>query len=225
MRVPQVPEDENALRRLAAQVRERPLTFKPRLLTAADAAYGDHYAAAAVVVWELASGGPIWEAARLASLPAPYRPGLFALREAPLVIPLLARVPFPQWVALLHGHGRAHPWGAGMASVVGVLLGRPSVGCAGTLLCGDGELPGPERGSWTPITLDGKRVGAWVRTRERVKPVAVSVGHAITLEEAVTLVVAASVYRLPEPLRAAHRLARETLQGATGIGGAGFHAS
>ncbi|MFN3413353.1 MAG: endonuclease V [Thermoanaerobaculum sp.] len=204
------------LRSVAERVREGPLGFAPSWLVGADVAYGESLAVGAVVVWDLGAHRVVWERTKAGPIPAPYQPGLFFLREAPLVLPLLAEVPFEGWVALVHGHGVAHPLGAGLASVVGVLLGRPTVGCAGSLLCGKGNEPGEEKGSWSRVRWRGKPVGAFLRTRAGVKPVVVSVGHGLTLEEAVGLVDAASIYRLPEPLRWADRLARKALSAAGG---------
>lgn len=206
-------EAESFSRAVAKEVRQSELAFAPRWVVAADVAYGGERAVAAVVVWDLWQGRVVWREVVEGPIPAPYQPGLFFLREAPLILPVLARVPYDPWVALIHGHGVAHPLGAGLASVVGVLLGRPAVGCAGSLLCGEGTDPGATKGSWSPVWWQGKRVGAWVRTRTGAKPVVVSVGHAVSLEEAVRLVTAASVYRLPQPLREADRLARSVLRG------------
>lgn len=51
-------------------------------------------------------------------------------------------------------------------------------------------------------------VGAAVRTRAGVRPLYVSVGHRISFETAVEVVLASAPrFRSPEPLRAAHRLA------------------
>ncbi|MGC8916609.1 MAG: endonuclease V [Thermoanaerobaculum sp.] len=200
------------LRAVARSVVEAPLPFAPRWVAAADVAYGEKLAAAAVVLWDTEGDRAVWEASFVAPVPFAYRPGLFSLREAPLVLPLLARVPGDEWVALVHGHGRAHPLGAGLASVVGVILARPTVGCAGSLLCGQALPPARPRGSQSPVRLRGKLVGALVRTREAVKPVVVSVGNAVTLEEAVALVLATSSFRFPEPLRLADQLARRALR-------------
>ena len=54
---------------------------------------------------------------------------------------------------------------------------------------------------------DGEVIGAAVRTRTGVKPVYVSIGNKIDLETAIDLVLKCSTgYRIPRPLRLAHRL-------------------
>jgi deoxyribonuclease V len=81
------------------------------------------------------------------------------------------------------------------------------VGCAKSRLCGREE-PGEEKGSWTPLTEGDEVIGAVVRTRTRVRPVYVSVGHRVDLETAISLVLDCTTkYRLPEPTRWAHRVA------------------
>jgi deoxyribonuclease V len=55
---------------------------------------------------------------------------------------------------------------------------------------------------------EGERIGAVLRTRAGVRPVYVSIGHRISLETAIDHVIACTPrYRLPEPIRWAHRLA------------------
>ncbi len=91
---------------------------------------------------------------------------------------------------------------------MGVLFDRPAVGVAKSLLVGTATEPGPGRGSTAPILRDGETIGMAVRTKERVKPVYVSVGHRIDLSQAVDLVLATGRgYRLPEPTRQAHLFA------------------
>jgi len=49
-----------------------------------------------------------------------------------------------------------------------------------------------------------------LRTRAGVRPVYVSIGHRIGLQTAIDLVIACTPsYRLPEPIRVAHRLATQ----------------
>jgi deoxyribonuclease V len=90
---------------------------------------------------------------------------------------------------------------------MGLILDIPSVGCAKTRLVGTFREPGGKRGRHSPLVCDEKRIGAVLRTKDRVKPVFVSQGHRVSLERAVELVLAcARRYRIPEPIRQAHIL-------------------
>ena len=138
----------------------------------------------------------------------PYVPGLFSFREIPALLAALDQLETLPDLLLCDGHGLAHPRRFGLACHLGVLLDRPTLGCAKTRLCGQHAKVGPGRGSWTPL-MDEDTIGAVVRTQTGVKPVYVSVGHLVDLETAVeTVLRCASRYRLPEPLRLAHTMAK-----------------
>ncbi len=141
----------------------------------------------------------------------PYIPGLLSFREAPVILDALARMKSVPDVLILDGHGYAHPRRMGIASHVGILLDHPTVGCAKSRLCGDYQEPAAERGSYSWLWDQGEIIGAVVRTRTNVKPVFVSVGHKISLQGAIELILRCGKgYRLPEPTRKAHQLASET---------------
>jgi len=141
---------------------------------------------------------------------APYQPGEFSLREAPAALAALARLRTRPDVLLCDGHGRAHPRRRGLACHIGAELDVPTVGVAKSILVGTHGALGRERGSIAPLVDGGETIGVALRTQSGVKPVYVSVGHAIELEEAVRLVLAcAPRYRLPETTRLADRLSRE----------------
>jgi deoxyribonuclease V len=57
--------------------------------------------------------------------------------------------------------------------------------------------------------MDGNEIiGAVLRSRQRVKPLYISVGHRISLASAIHYVLACTTrYKLPETTRAAHHLA------------------
>lgn len=144
----------------------------------------------------------------------PYIPGLFAFREGPALLAALDLLSSRPDLLMVHGHGTAHPRRCGIASHLGVVTGIPSIGIADTLLCGDVGETGALRGSAAPVTERGEGIGCAVRTRPCVRPVYVSPGHLIDLSGAVRIVLQTTpLFRTPEPLRAAHRLAvlaRET---------------
>lgn len=138
----------------------------------------------------------------------PYIPGLLSFREVPAILDALAKLQVLPDLLLCDGQGIAHPRRFGIACHLGVLSNIPAIGVAKSLLVGRHEPLADERGAQQPLRHRGEVVGVALRTRERVKPVYVSVGHAVTLETAVDYVMrCVTRYRLPETTRHAHRLA------------------
>ncbi|GAB4287390.1 MAG: endonuclease V [Deferrisomatales bacterium] len=186
----------------------------------ADVAYrpaaGELWAAVAVLSFP---GLALLESAAVRSAEAfPYRPGWLGFREGPAILRALARLRRWPDVLLVEGHGRAHPRRFGSACHVGVIGEVATVGVAKTLLVGRHRPPAEERGAREPLLDGAEVVGYAVRTRSGVRPVYVSVGHRVELEAAVELVLRCSPrYRLPEPLRQAHRIAREAAARAGGL--------
>lgn len=146
--------------------------------------------------------------------PFPYVPGLLTFREGAAILAAQAKLTVQPDAYLFDGMGRIHPRRIGVASHLGLWLGKPTVGVGKTHFLGDYETPAEEAGAWSVLTDKGEVLGAVLRTRARVKPVYVSSGHLIALESALNLVIACTTrYRLPEPIRAAHNAA-----GAVGRG-------
>jgi deoxyribonuclease V len=138
----------------------------------------------------------------------PYVPGLLSFREIPVVLAALASLRVTPDVLLCDGQGIAHPRRCGLASHLGLVTGLPSVGVAKTRLVGEHREPAARRGSRASLLDRGEVVGAVLRTRTGVKPLFVSIGHRVSLETAIRVVLACTTrYRLPETTRWAHRLA------------------
>lgn len=138
---------------------------------------------------------------------APYLPGLLALREGPL-LEAAVRGAMPD-ALLVDATGRDHPRRAGLALHLGAVLDLPTVGVTHRPLHAAGAWPDDAGGAWSPLTLEGETVGAWLRTRRGTRPVAVHAAWRTDVDVAVATVLAATGrHRTPEPLRAARRLAR-----------------
>ncbi len=150
------------------------------------------------------------ESHAIARLPTtfPYIPGLLSFREIPAILAALAQLSTAPDLLLCDGQGIAHPRRFGIACHLGVLTGLPAIGVAKTRLLGE-HAPVPQtKGAWRPLMDKGERIGAVLRTRVNTRPLFISVGHRIGLEEAIDIVMrCAPRYRLPETTRAAHRLA------------------
>ena len=138
----------------------------------------------------------------------PYLPGLLSFREIPAILQALESIRQAPDMLLCDGQGMAHPRRFGLACHLGLLTDLPSIGVAKSRLIGQyGELP-ETKGSWIPLLADGQVIGAVLRSRDRVKPLYISIGHRISLVSAIHYVMACCTrYKLPETTRAAHRLA------------------
>ena len=136
----------------------------------------------------------------------PYIPTFLAFRELPLMKKLYENLKIKPDVIFIDGQGIAHPRGCGIASHFGVETDAITVGVAKTKLCGDYNPVEIKRGSYSYLTYKNKIIGAVLRTRDKVKPIYVSVGHKISLETAIKLVLKTSFYRIPEPTRLAHNI-------------------
>jgi deoxyribonuclease V len=191
-------------RRLAKQVCIRPLPDNIRTVAGVDVGLSPQGRAAVVVV-----SIPDLETVEVSKaereITFPYIPGLLSFREAPVITDAVEKLRTEPDVFMFDGHGIAHPRRLGIAAHMGILLNKPSIGCAKSRLVGDYEEPSEEAGSASPLLDNGEIIGMVVRTRERVKPVFVSVGNMADLDSAVRLVMACTAgYRLPEPTRRAH---------------------
>jgi deoxyribonuclease V len=141
--------------------------------------------------------------------PAPYLPGLLALREGRLRAMAIDALRSPPDVCLIDATGRDHPRHAGMALHLGAALAVPTIGVTNRPLLAAGGSPGAQRFARSPLLLDGTQVGWWVRTRPGAHPVAVHAAWRTDADTACRVLVAAvRGRRTPEPLRVARHAAR-----------------
>jgi len=134
----------------------------------------------------------------------PYIPTLFSFRELPVIISAIRKLNLQPDVVLIDGHGIAHPYRCGLASHLGVTLGKPTIGVAKNILIGEVKQVGQE----TFLIDEGETVGAVIPSFGSVKPVYVSIGHMVSLKTAVEVVKhCLRSSRIPEPINTAHMAA------------------
>lgn len=195
--------------KLAGLLRAIPLPHTPRTIAGVDVSVHRDEVQAAVAVLAFPSLEPVNHALWRGPVEYPYVPGLLSFREIPALLRALEMLDAMPDLIMADAHGFSHPRRMGMASHLGVLLETPVLGVAKSPLIGEYVEPDDYPGAQSPLTDKGELIGAVVRTRAGVKPVFVSVGHRITLAEAVGFVLAAQTrYRLPEPTRHAHLLSK-----------------
>lgn len=165
-------------------------------------------AKAAVVVLEYPSLAPLEQALVTLPVEMPYIPGLLAFREGPTILQALENLEREPDLFILDGQGVAHPRRMGIATHIGIIIDKPTIGCAKSRLTGTHSNPKPEAGSYTYLYDRGEIIGAVLRTRTNVSPVYVSIGHKVDLETAIHYVLGCCrSFRLPETSRLAHKVA------------------
>ncbi|MBE9140226.1 deoxyribonuclease V [Nodosilinea sp. LEGE 07088] len=181
-----------------------------RFVAGVDAGFEDEgrTTRAAVVVLSFPDLTPVDEVLVRRPTTFPYVPGLLSFREVPAVLAALAQLQTEPDVMLCDGQGIAHPRRLGIASHLGLLCGCPTIGVAKSRLVGTHIKVPTDKGAWVPLVDRGEQIGAVLRNRANTKPLYISVGHCVSLETAIDLVLRCTTkYRLPETTRYADRLA------------------
>lgn len=182
---------------------------KIKRVAGVDVGYKNNRARAAVVVFSFPDLDILDYEVSEGKIGFPYVPGLLSFREIPHLLQVLEKLKTQPHLVIADGQGIAHPLRLGVASHLGILTGIPTIGCAKSRLMGTHQEPGEEKGSFTYLYDNHEIIGAVVRTRAKVSPVYLSCGHKISLETAVEyLLKCTGKYRLPEPIRYAHRMTR-----------------
>jgi deoxyribonuclease V len=210
--------------RLASRVRFTQVKNEPRVVAGLDCAFSkdERTIFAVAVVIGLPNFEVIETTTAAIKVDFPYIPGLLSFREAPACIEAIEKLNATPDVFIIDGQGFAHPRRFGIASHIGVLVNKPTIGCAKSRLMGSFDEPGRGKGNFSHLldaarpscrslrgqdARDTETIGAVLRTRNDVKPVFVSVGHKCTLQDAINIVLKCTTrFRLPEPSRLAHQL-------------------
>ena len=163
-------------------------------------------AIAAVVLYKYPEMQELQRAHAEVHLRFPYVPGFLSFREIPALLAALGKLRVMPDLLFCDGQGYAHPRRMGLATHLGIVLDRPTIGCAKSVLIGKHEAVGNEKGEWAPMMDGEERIGAALRTRAGVKPVYVSQGHRVSLETALRLTLSVcGAPRIPRPTRDADR--------------------
>ncbi|MFW5878220.1 MAG: endonuclease V [Myxococcota bacterium] len=144
----------------------------------------------------------------------PYRPGLLALREGPLLAEAIEGLPVRPDLLLANATGLDHPRRCGLAVHLGWALDLPSVGVTHRALFAEGSMPASRvRGATSPLRIDGEQVARWACTMDGARPLVVHPGwrtnQSVALDALLASTPPGSRSRTPLPIRAAGQAARE----------------
>jgi deoxyribonuclease V len=160
---------------------------------------------AAVVILEYPSLEMVETEVIQGNIDFPYIPGLLSFRESPLILKACEQLTHTPDLIMIDGQGIAHPRRLGIASHLGLFFDIPTIGCAKSRLCGAFQIPAIGPGNFEELTDNNETIGVVLRTKYNTKPVFISIGNKIAIEDAIYWVMrCCRGYRLPEPIRFAH---------------------
>jgi deoxyribonuclease V len=134
----------------------------------------------------------------------PYIPTFLSFREGPPIIKLYKKLKTKPDIIIINGHGIAHPLFCGIASYVGVLLDKPTIGVAQSKLCGNYNEP-KKFDEYSQITYKKRIVGYVYKSKKNCRPIFISPGHGLSLKSFIKIVKKCiKTDKLPLPLAIAH---------------------
>lgn len=140
----------------------------------------------------------------------PYIPGFLSFREIDNTLKAVKTIKTSYEIIIVDGQGMAHPRNFGFASHLGVILDKPTIGCAKSRLVGEFKDPENFKGAFSYLYQNSDKIGAVLRTKKDTKPLFISPGHMIDIDSSIEVILQLTdKFRLPEPIRSAHLFAEE----------------
>lgn len=205
---------------LREQLQIKPLDKPVQTIAGADISFNKYSTTvyAGIVVMQFPSLQVIETSGVIDEATFPYIPGLLAFREVPALSKAWEKLKIKPDVLVLDGHGIAHPRRMGIAAHFGVVMNTSTLGCAKSLLTGKYDEPMIQAGSMSDLISKGELIGKVLRTKKNTKPVFISPGNLITMDESVDLIKrCVGKYRIPEPTRLAHNFVNELRVGSKDV--------
>jgi len=172
------------------------LPKKIKRVCGVDVSYRDDFAYCSAVILDKNNMSIIETKNSKLKSTAKYIPGLFMLKESKPILHTIKKLEKSFDILLVDGNGKLHPRQCGLACYIALMLDKPVIGVAKSLLCGKVK---PD----SKVEYEGKVLGYEIKQNK--KKIYVSVGHKINLNTAVKivkdLIVNGNWY--PEPLRVA----------------------
>jgi deoxyribonuclease V len=178
-----------------------------RFVAGVDVAYAKDISIAAIAVLSFNLLRLVESQTAICKTLFPYIPTLLSFREIPPAVQAIRKLHVQPDVFLVDAHGYAHPYRCGFASHLGLIIKKPTIGVAKSMLIGTLEKSEQNKNN-VVIRHKGEIIGAEITTKPRQKPVYVSVGNMISLNTAIKIVKQCTLNsRIPEPIAVAHEIA------------------
>ncbi len=171
---------------------ENSIDFKHLSIVAgADLAYwkqgATEYGVCSIVLLDYKTRQVIETCSEFGQISFPYIPGCLSFREIPLILKTSKKLKHTPDLYLFDGNGYLHPRHMGIATHAGIYFNCPTIGVAKSYYkIGDTKYDMPQNtaGSYCDIQIGEEIYGRALRTLPSVRPIFVSIGNKINLEDA-----------------------------------------
>lgn len=210
------------------QICQNPLDCsKIRFIAGVDVAYTkigkQEYGCCSIIVVDYTTLNVIEQVEHVGKVDVEYYPGFLSFRELPVVLETIKQVENIPDIYIFDGNGMLHPKKMGIATHASFYLKKPCIGVAKTFFRIDENLsfniPDNYIGASTNIVSASNEIlGIALRTKQNCRPIFVSVGNYMSLENAKEIVMHCinSESRIPVPTRLAdietHKIRKKLLQ-------------
>lgn len=140
-------------------------------------------------------------------IPFPYALELSSFREGKVICKTLEKIKATPDLIMIHGDGVNSPSGIGVAVHIGIIFNIASIGCFRRFRTGERPRVARKKGSVRKIVRDKREIAAVFRSKFQVKPIYISPGYKVGLDDSVRIVQSMlRGFRMPEPIRVPHLL-------------------
>lgn len=148
------------------------------------------YGACSIVLIDFKSKGVIKKFSSLGEVHSEYVAGFLSVKELPLVIETVKKIPsfLTPDLFIFDGNGILHPKSMGIATHASFFLNKPTIGVAKSYLRihdTDYIEPKNKRFAYTEIKIKDKTKGVAFRSHKDTKPIFISPGNFIDLETSI----------------------------------------
>ncbi len=193
--------------KLAEKVLLHPVVVQPKTIGAALCVqYTANSLLACVIVCDCASLTIKKQQTFVLNDPLPHSPGLIAYREMPALIEAYNKLKLEPDVLLVAGTGILHQRKLGIASHLGLLLNKSTIGVTDKLIVGMVK---------ENKVFNYQEQAGWVmQTKEYANPIYISPGHLMNLDLSLEIIskLIRPPHKMPEPLHLANKIARKKIR-------------
>lgn len=209
------------------QICQKPLDCSNlRYIAGVDVAYtkfgNQEYGCCSIIIIDYTTSSIVQKVNYTGKVDVAYQPGFLSFRELPLVLETAKKIESMPDIFVFDGNGILHPKRMGIATHASFYLNKPCIGVAKNFFRTEENLhfdmPNNYVGASTNIISNTNEIlGIALRTRQNCKPVFVSVGNYMCIEDAKNIIMhcISKESRIPIPTRLAdletHKLRKKFL--------------